>query len=369
MNCSWSHEGKMESNVELPGGEIVAPRLSICIATYNRSQFIGETLDSILAQMLPGVELLVVDGGSSDNTPEVMGHYQFRRPEIRYYRELGNSGVDGDYDKAVGYARGEYCWLMSDDDLLKPGAVEHVLSALDGKSDLIVVNTEIWNADFSEKLLGRRLEIAADVEYVEKDREQFFIGTANQLGFIGCVVISRSFWLSRDRASYYGTLFIHVGVIFQHPAIESAKVIAEPFIAIRDGNANWAARTFEVWAMKWPELIWSFPDFSATAKQAVCPREQWRQFKFLFYHRAMGSYSLTEFHKFLSPKAKGPAWIKAYAAAAFPCKMANLIVVFYYLLFKRSSRLALFDVLCSPYATMASRLLARPLGLKVPVRK
>lgn len=359
----------MSSKSNNPNDSLQLPKLSICIATYNRGQFIGETLDSILPQIEPGVELLIVDGASQDNTPEVVKYYLSGHPEIRYYRELENSGVDGDYDKAVGYAKGEYCWLMSDDDLLKPGAVQRVLSAIDGKSNLIVINTEIWNATFSEKLLDRRLNITTDVEYGKEDREKFFVETANQLGFIGCVVIRRSFWLSRDRASFYGTLFIHVGVIFQHVAIETAKVIAEPLIAIRDGNATWTARTFEVWAIKWPDLIWSFSDFSDPAKQAVCLREQWRGFKFLFGHRAMGTYSSIEFHKYLSSKAKGLARIKAYVAAAFPGKAANLIVVFYYLLFKRSSRLALFDVLCSRYATVASRSFARTLGVTVSRQK
>ena len=156
-----------------------------------------------------------------------------------------------------------------------------------------------------------------------------------------------------------------MGVIFQHSAIENVKVIAEPLIAIRAGNATWSARTFEIWAIKWPELIWSFPDFSDTAKQAVCLREQWRRFKFLFSHRAMGTYSLTEFHEHLSSKTKGLARAKAYVAGAIPGKVANLIVVFYYLLFKRSSRLALYDILCSRYATWPSRLFARSLGMKV----
>ena len=319
--------------------------------------------------MESGVELLVVDGASTDNTKEVMAHYLLLHPEIRYYREQVNSGVDRDYDKAVGYAKGEYCWLMSDDDLLKPGAVQRVLSAIDGKTDLIVVNTEIWNADFSEKLLDRRLKIATDIEYGKSEREQFFIDTANQLGFIGCVIIRRSFWLSRDRASYYGTLFIHVGVIFQHTAIEAVRVIAEPLITIRDGNATWVARTFEVWAIKWPELIWSFTDFSDNAKHAVCPRQQWRRFKFLFFHRAMGSYSLAEFHKLLSSRANGLAWAMAYFVAVFPGKAANLIVVLYYILFKRAARLELFDVLCSRYASVAGNAIARSVGLTIPGQK
>lgn len=356
-------DGKIQQD---RSGHRDAPMLSICIATFNRGNFIGETLDSILAQMTPGIEILVVDGASPDNTSEVMEHYLSRHPAIRYYREHENSGVDRDYDKAVGYAQGEYCWLMSDDDLIKPGAIERVLSAIDSKGDLVVVNSEIWNADYSEQLMDRRLCMTVDVEYVGSDREKFFIATANQLGFIGCVVIRRSFWLSRDRASFYGTLFIHVGVIFQQPAFGTVKVIAEPLIAIRDGNATWAARTFEVWAVKWPELIWSLPELSDEARQAVCLREQWRRFKFLFYHRAMGTYSLTEFHKHLSPKVRGLGRAKAYLAAAFPGKTANVIVVLYYLLFKRSARLPLFDVLCSRYATSLSRFFTRILGLKSP---
>ena len=359
--------GKMSDTRAPDKGAI--PRLSICLATYNRGKYIGETLDSILMQMEPGVELLVVDGASPDNTTEVMAGYLSRYPAIRYFREPVNSGVDRDYDKAVGYARGDYCWLMSDDDLLKPGAIRRALAAIDDKSELIVVNSEIWNGDFSEKLLDRRLKISTDTEYGKDDREQFFVAAANQLGFIGCVIVRRRFWLSRDRSSYYGTLFIHVGVIFQQPAVETAKVVCEPLIAIRSGNANWTARTFEIWAIKWPDLIWSFPDFSDTAKRAVCLKEQWRRFKFLFYQRAMGTYSLAEFDKFLSQRAKGPARTKAYAIAAFPGNVANLIVVLYYLLFKRAARLELFDVLYSRYASAASRSLAYTFGRDIPLKR
>lgn len=343
----------------------MVPKLSICISTYNRGRFIGETLDSILHQMEDGVEIIVVDGASPDNTSEVMSGYLSRYPHIRYCREKENSGVDHDYDKAVGYASGEHCWLMTDDDLMKPGAIRRVLSALERKNDLIVVNSEIWNADLSERLLERRLDIPVDVEYGESDRDAFFTSTANQLGFIGCVIVRRSFWLSRDRSTYYGTLFIHVGVIFQNPPVTAASVIADPLIMIRNGNAMWSPRSFEIWMFKWPQLVWSFSNFSAVSKQAVCKQEPWDNFKQLFYHRAMGSYSLKEFRMYLHQKTKGFVFAKAYVAAVFPGVMANLIVVFYYLIFKRSSRLALFDVLQSRYATVVSRLLARTLKLNV----
>ena len=102
------------------------PILSICIATYNRAGFIGETLDSIIAQMDDDVEILVVDGASTDNTEGIMREYTQKESRIRYVRLSAKGGVDQDYDKSVELARGEFCWLFTDDDLLKPGAVAAV---------------------------------------------------------------------------------------------------------------------------------------------------------------------------------------------------------------------------------------------------
>ena len=98
------------------------PILSLCIADLQPRAFIGETVQAIVSQLpAVGVELVVVDGASPDNTAEVMARFADRYPAIRYFRETG-IGLDRDFDKAVGYARGDHCWLMSDDDLLVPGA-------------------------------------------------------------------------------------------------------------------------------------------------------------------------------------------------------------------------------------------------------
>jgi len=340
------------------------PKLSICMATYNRGAFIGETLDSILGQLVDGVELLVVDGASPDSTPEDMAQYLLRHPEIRYFREQENSGVDGDYDKAVGYASGEYCWLMTDDDLLRPGAIQKVLSAIEESCDLVVVNAEVKNADLSETMEERRLNILSDLNYRTGDREVFFKVAASYLSFIGCVVIRKNFWQSRDRSSYYGSLFIHVGVIFQHPPIEHARIIASPLITIRYGNAMWTARGFEIWMFKWPGLIWSFPDFSDSSKRTICRREPWRSAKALFHHRAMGSYTVREFHRFWPGSVGLIDRTVAYAVSIFPAKWANLIMVFYFALRAKTSGIALYDLLHSRHATGACRLLARMMGVK-----
>jgi|TARA_R110002074_G_scaffold170005_4_gene332038 glycosyltransferase involved in cell wall biosynthesis len=334
-------------------------KLSICIATYNREEFIGETLDTILSQMDPSVELVIVDGASPDNTAEVMAEYLLRYPEIRYFREKENGGVDGDYDKAVDYAKGEYCWLMTDDDLLKPGAINRVLSTLDEHRDLVIVNAEIRNTDLSEVLEKRQLLIANDKSYNKNDTEILFSECMNYLSFIGGVVIRRKFWLERDREPYYGSLFIHVGVIFQAPKIENAYVISDPLILVRYGNGMWTSRGFEIWSFKWPELVWSFPSFSNEAKDKVCHLERWKRLKTLFYNRAIGAYTNNEFNVFVYPKISGISCLSAYFISIFPGVIANIMAVFYFMVFSKTARMMKYDLLRSVYATAVTRWLAR----------
>lgn len=339
----------------------MAIKLSICIATFKRGQFIGTTLDSILSQMEPGVEIVVVDGASPDNTPEVMAEYVRHHPEIRYIREAMNSGVDADFDKAVSYAQGEFCWLMTDDDLLRPGAIATVLSALGDEDDLIVVNSEVRNVDLSTVFESRRLAFDADRSYRAENSDAFFSEVGGYLSFIGCVVIRRGYWLSRPRSEYYGSLFIHVGVIFHHPPLFNVKVIAEPLIIIRYGNAMWTSRSFEIWMFKWPGLVWSFPDFAASSKRKICRREPWQSAKALFHNRALGAYNLVEFRKLPVASMSGKSRLLAWILSIFPARLANAVMVCYFSRLAVPAEMALHDLLFSNNAGGTSRFLARVL--------
>lgn len=338
-------------------------KLSICIATYNRGAFISDTLDSILSQLITGVEIIVVDGASPDNTPEIMGRYVEDYPSVHYYRESENSGVDADFDKAVGYAKGDFCWLMTDDDLLRPEAIARVVSAINDEENLIVVNSEIRNTDLSEVYEKQRLAFDDDRVYRKVDKETFFTDTAAYLSFIGCVVIRRTFWLSRSRSEYYGSLFIHVGVILQSPPITNVRVIAQPLITIRYGNAMWTPRSFEIWMFKWPNLIWSFPDFSDTVKRRTCRQQPWRSVKALFHNRALGAYTKEEFKRFWPSNTGKLEYLIAYGLSVFPGTLANFIMLLYFSLFVRHARMALHDLVSSRNAGVLSRFLIRRLGI------
>lgn len=327
--------------------------LSICIATLNRSRYISETLNSILDQLEPSVELIVVDGASSDNTPEILADYQLRYPEIRYFREPKNSGVDCDYDKAVGYARGKYCWLMSDDDLLKPGAIKILLEAFKQNFSYIFVDAEVRSSDFSKLLLKNRFLLDKDRIYKPKAYRELFIDTAKQLSFIGSVVIKRAIWMERNRQSYYGSFFIHVGVIFQALPPENVLVIAEPQVIIRYSNASWTSRTFEIWMFKWPQIIWSLKLFLDVDKKKIVLAEPWRNFKNLMLLRAMGNYTFIEYKKKLKYRVNGKMEsLFLRVLSVVPGKLVNLICFLYTIIFSKAKTFTLTDLRSSPFYFM-----------------
>lgn len=325
-------------------------RLTIAITTRNRADFIGQTLDSILPQITDETELLILDGASTDATPEVVREYQLRLPALRYIRLTSNDGPDRDFDRSVVHSRSEYCWLMTDDDLLREGAVAAVLAAIAPQPSLLIVNSEVCNADLTEVIEPRRLTFASNRVYQPTELSRLFAETASYLSFIGCVVIRKSVWESRDREAYFGSWFVHMGVIFQQPLPSQAVVLAEPLISIRYGNAKWRPQQFELWMFKWPGFIWSFPLVSDEAKATVVDREPWRNAARLLLYRAKGVYTRREYAQWIAPRAQS-GWEKLRLASVLlvPGALANLLAVIYCSIMPERSGFRLIDLRNSPY--------------------
>ena len=322
------------------------PRLSICIATYNRATYIGETLDSVIPQVTDDVEIVVVDGASTDGTELLMREYLQRCDRLRYIRLPVKGGVDGDYNRAVESARGEYCWLFTDDDLLKAGAVEKVLHELLKGHALMVINSEVWNADFSSLISARHLSDEARPVYAPDAFDDFFRDCVRYLSYIGAVVIRKSIWDERDKESYLGTDFIHVGVIFQKRLPMTIGVIQEPCIQIRYGNAQWTVRKFDIWMHQWPRLLWSFDEISQAAKHRIIDREPWKNLKKLFVYRSLAAYDATVLRKLISQHPVSSSWrLAATCISRFPVGWAGRILLHYYALSGKPKDLIYADLL------------------------
>jgi abequosyltransferase len=302
-------------------------RLSICIATFNRADMIGETLDSIVSQLEDGVEVVVLDGASPDNTADVVAAYTARYPAVRYVREPTNSGIDADFDKAVGNARGAHCWLFSDDDTLVPGAIAAVLAELAASDpDLVVVDAEVRDRNLDTVFERRRLKFDGRRTYGAADADRMLTDLGDALSFIGCAIVRRSTWLSRARQPYYGSLFVHVGVLFQH-GLDRVIALGQPLVRIRIGNAMWTARGFHIWMFLWPDLIWSFAGFADAAKADVVVRHPWRQPQKLLVWRAYGVYGTQEYDERLRPNITWKDKLWMYPIAILPGAATHALVV------------------------------------------
>ncbi len=114
-----------------PATQAPTPLLTIAIPTWNRSGLLEQLLESLSAQHLDPaeVELLIADNASTDTTPELVGGFTGQL-HPRYLRHPENLGSDANFVFCFEQARGRYFWLLSDDDLLVPGAVKTLLRHL-----------------------------------------------------------------------------------------------------------------------------------------------------------------------------------------------------------------------------------------------
>jgi hypothetical protein len=108
-----------------------SPSVSIVLATYNRRDWLRLAMDSVLEQDYRDLELLVMDDGSTDGTPELLAEYEARYPAERFRcSRHDNMGQARTLNRGYELARGEVLGYLSDDDLLERDAVSRLVREL-----------------------------------------------------------------------------------------------------------------------------------------------------------------------------------------------------------------------------------------------
>ena len=110
------------------------PLVSVLIPCYNQAHFLGEAIESVLAQTYPHLEIVVVDDGSPDNTAAVAARY----PGVRYFRQA-NQGLSAARNTGLRHSIGERIVFLDADDRLMPRAIEAGLTCLRDHSECAFV--------------------------------------------------------------------------------------------------------------------------------------------------------------------------------------------------------------------------------------
>jgi hypothetical protein len=128
---------------------------------------------------------------------------------------------------------------------------------------------------------------------------------------------------------------------------------------MRAGNNMWRPRGFEIWAFKWPGLVWGFENYSEDAKKKVFPKEPWRSLVWIMGFRGLGAYTYREYKKHFSGRKIGPWRFVLLLVAVFPGLIANFLGICTLALLGKGGGDRMYDLIASSsFVNPASRLVA-----------
>lgn len=228
-------------------GDIIL--LSICIPTYNYGKFIGQALDSILSQVLAGIEVIVLDGGSTDATTEIVTEKQRDYPQLRYHYQNFRGGIDRDIEKVVSLAYGKYCWLFSADDIMVPDAINNVLKAITSNDDVYLCGHDLCDFEMNpirEYPIFNNLNFPKLFNLGDASQRKSYFQSARTseafFSFLSAPIFKKELWDNADiPESFRGTCWIVAGhLLSMIPIGITVYYLGKILLHKREGNDSFS---------------------------------------------------------------------------------------------------------------------------------
>lgn len=119
----------------------MAPKLSICIPTYNRSNYLKMCLNSVLSSEYENLEVIVSDNASQDNTTEIVNSFSDKR--LKYIRNEKNIGIELNILNVIANSTGDFIFFLTDDDLLNDSAISQTIQIIQEHPDVGVIMSKM----------------------------------------------------------------------------------------------------------------------------------------------------------------------------------------------------------------------------------
>ncbi|HUM49425.1 MAG TPA: glycosyltransferase family 2 protein, partial [Anaerolineaceae bacterium] len=132
--------------------ENALPKVSIVTPSFNQAPFLEQTLRSVLEQDYPNLEYIVIDGGSTDGSCEIIQKYADR---LAYWQSQPDHGQTDAINQGFAHATGEILAWLNSDDLLLPGAVSAAVRALDEHPQAAMVYGDALLINAEGKTIGK----------------------------------------------------------------------------------------------------------------------------------------------------------------------------------------------------------------------
>lgn len=314
--------------------------VSICIPTYNGETVLLETLDSILAQIREGVEVVVCDDGSSDRTLEIAQRYATSHLQVKVFQNPRNLGMDRNFAQTVRHSTGKYVWFSGQDDIFEPGAVTKVFQVLEQHPDLgmIYLNYRFLSGDLSRAVAPPLLDIPAD--QVFHGAAEYFKAIDHAPSFLPATVMRRNFWDHVPVEQFFGTHYVQVAVWLYNGRDAEIYVVASPdFITCRMPEESWkftgGKMLFEIFTGKFfvYKTIHRLGDDYVPARISNWFEDDYfrRYFRKVVVLKSMGlevtpehrrrvravAHGLIHYYLFLLPALLVPGWLAQWVMAVY----------------------------------------------------
>lgn len=134
------------------------PLVSIITPSFNHAHFIRSTIESIISQNYPNLELIVIDGGSTDETVSILREYQ---DKLTWISEPDNGQTDA-INKGMRLAKGDIIAYLNSDDTYEPGSLGKVVETFSQNPDVDLIYGDFNYVDVDGKLVSHRYSIDFD---------------------------------------------------------------------------------------------------------------------------------------------------------------------------------------------------------------
>jgi len=138
----------------------MTPLVSVLIGVYDSAATLRRAIDAVLSQTIGDLELIVVDDGSSDESPAIAAAAAARDPRARVLRMRRNVGISRSLNAAIDAARAPVIAVQDADDVSDPLRIERQLALLDGRPEVAVVGVRMREVDEHGRELRPRTAFA-----------------------------------------------------------------------------------------------------------------------------------------------------------------------------------------------------------------
>lgn len=226
-------------------------KLSICIPTYNYGAYLRENLNVLVQEKYFNLcEVVIGDGGSSDETRVVVEEFQRTYKNINYVNFEIRSGIDTDLSKTANLCNGEYIWFLSADDVPVRNCISKILYAIEQRPTCILYDRIIcdYYLNVMKKVHWSRHVVARMVDFNDQKDLVGYLSNLNSIGgifsFMSVIVVKRDVWVCESSSTrIVAKNYQHVVRLFKILTKPDRRLFvpAEHLVFFRGDNDSFAA--------------------------------------------------------------------------------------------------------------------------------